>query len=1012
MHIENPNFKLLNYKNNIFDIRKNEFLNINNIISLMLQPIEELGFECEFEINDIDEKTEELSKSYKKELFIKMKKDEEEKGINLSLSLPSLIDDNYIYVNGRKKIPQFQLFDIPIVWTKYGDLQIRTNIGIISLYEVKTSPHVYISIIGKKVPLSLFLICYYGIENINKIINNDEKSESIIYNHLLEDIEYFKLIKSDDYIKIMGEIITKYNQRLKSEELIYIINLIPKLDIFISQFLKNNSIIDQLIESIKFLVKTDNSNLKNKRLRCIEYLIYNQLSKFLFNFCLLAKDTKKFPKFNINKNQIMIDCNVSNIILFDFSINPIDELTKLSRLSLLGPGGFDKNNTPEYLRDVNESMYGRICPVDTPDRDGCGVQTNLVPNVKLNDDLTFSDENSNEKHIISIPVTMVPFLEKDDPTRLQMSSSQMRQSIMLQDPEKALIQSGCEYLYTNKTQFIKRAKKDGFISYISPDDKFIIVVYNDKDCDIIDTQDRRIYVEHMDIMKILVKEGDKVKKDDIIAESNFCINGDISFGRNLLTGILPYHGFDYEDAIVISDKLNREEIFKSWHFIDLSFEINDDKILLSLNEKQYQPLPIIKQHFKPNIPYAIIKNIPKQQSDYNIVFDENDNLSFNKLFIITDSNIYVNSYNQQLPQYTNFIQQKMTNQYEEQEKIKKIIKEYTGNDNSEYARRNLNKFLPPDDIKRKYEVKGEPINGLYVELFGVFYREIEVGDKIANRHGNKGVISSIVPEDKMPLLDNGKRLDIIINPLSVPSRMNMGQIFELHLSMSLIDLKNKIKQMLNENKNQNEIKEYLLNYINIIDCTDGWYYKEFNKQLNDIVIDNEFIDNLTLIQPPFESISYNKLYDALQYTQTKYKYELFEPILNQKLLNDIAVGYMYFFRMVHIAEERLAARSIGSYTKKTLQPTSGIKFKGGQRAGEMEVACIISHEGMENLKEILSTKSDSIDLKNKWMKESIESLDDNDLNILGETEEEFDDSLNESVRLLNSNLIVVGIDKD
>ncbi len=344
---------------------------------------------------------------------------------------------------------------------------------------------------------------------------------------------------------------------------------------------------------------------------------------------------------------------------------------------------------------------------------------------------------------------------------------------------------------------------------------------------------------------------------------------------------------------------------------------------------------------------------------------------------------------------------------------KNIIKKYTNDDNNEYIKRNLNRFLPPDDKKRKYEIKGETISGMHIDMYGLFYRDIEVGDKIANRHGNKGVISLIVPEDKMPMMDDGKRLDIIINPLSVPSRMNMGQVFELHLSMSLMDLKNKMKEMLINGKSQQEIKEYLLGYIQIVDNTDdGWYQEQFTQQLNDININDEFIDDLSIIQPPFESISNKQLYNAIQYTNTQYKYSMFEPVLNQKLENDVAAGYMYFFRMVHIAEERLAARSIGSYTKKTLQPTSGIKFKGGQRAGEMEVACIIAHEGLENLKEMLSTKSDSIDLKNKWMKEFVESLDDNELDILGEQEEELDDSLNESVRLLNSYLTVIGIDKE
>ena len=303
----------------------------------------------------------------------------------------------------------------------------------------------------------------------------------------------------------------------------------------------------------------------------------------------------------------------------------------------------------------------------------------------------------------------------------------------------------------------------------------------------------------------------------------------------------------------------------------------------------------------------------------------------------------------------------------------------------------------------KYKVKGEPVNGIRVEMFGIYLRPIETGDKIANRHGNKGVISRIVPHDKMPQLPDGRNVDICINPLGIISRMNVGQLFELHLTMSFMDLKKKLLGLIDEGK-QKHVRKSLLYYIKTIDNTeDGWYYKQFEQQLPK-VIDKDFVSKLYLIQPPFESVSLKMVKEAMEKTDTSFEYEIFDPISKTKLLNKVAVGYIYFFKMVHIAETRLAARGIGSYAKKTLQPLGGRKHRGGQRCGEMETACLIAHDGPKNLAEFLTTKSDCIDLKNRYINEMIEP------DFTKEKSEE--DYISESVKLLDAYFNVIGVSKE
>lgn len=999
MNIVNPVFKIQNENESIFTIREKDYEQILPLARQIIQPVEDIGFQItELELKDSRFSSGELSKTIKQSLIVRLQKGTS--NIDLTLYLPKLIDDNYIIINGRKKIPLFQLFDVPIV-TRGETIKLRTNIATIMVMKEKDMPFVTISFLGKKVPLSLLMISYYGLDNMVARFDLDNftiKDEHDLMELLVSDLKVLydesKGYTQDDFIVELGRIYSRYNAKSKGEDILYALDLIPKVDVITARFLETGSIIEELLAAIQTQF-VDDTLFTNKRVRCFEYMIFSKLSKIIFDLCF-SNRTARQPKFNINSTQILSECNVSDIVQFDFSINPIEELTKLSRISLLGPGGFKRENIPKHLRDICPTMFGRICPVDTPDRDNCGVLQNLVPNVKLDNDLKFSREIC-EKEPISIPVSLVPFLEHDDQTRLQMASSQMRQSILLKQFDEPAIKSGTEHLYTGHTQFIKKAKKDGEVIHI--DNKWLIVAYNDSTMDIFDISYRKIYVEHMDFMNIYVKPGDKFKCGDILAESNFCKNGHIQFGRNLLTGVMVYYGNNYEDGIVISDRLSNEDILTSVHFKDLSFTIPPNKVLLSLAQEKYKPLPKEFENINVGEPYAIMKNL--FADDLYSVFSEDIKLEAEKNYIISEVNIYPNEWNEDIPEYKEWVEEQIKFQQEKEVGLKKIIKDKLPKEFS-------NKFIRENNLDistfiGKYKNKREKINGIFVEMYGIHFRRVKVGDKIANRHGNKGVISRIVPHEKMPKLEDGRHLDICINPLGIISRMNIGQLYELHLSMSLYDLKQNIIKMIEEKKPQDDIKKYLLDYIKIIDKTIGnWYYQQFEEQLPKEITE-EFINDLSVIQPPFESCKFDDIEAALAYTDSKFKQKIYDPLSKTYLKNDIAVGSIYFFRMVHIAEEKLAARGIGTYAKRTLQPLGGRKNKGGQRCGEMETACIIGHDAPLNLFEFLTTKSDCIDLKNQYIRSFI------DPNF---TEENKDlDSVPESVKLLNSYLTVIGVDK-
>ena len=1001
MRIENPVFKLK--ENNIFTIREKEFSELEKSAYDIVKVVEDYEFSIkEFGLREPKFTSGELCRTSRKTLVIKLQKGVTE--LDLSVQIPKLVDGNYIIINGRKKVPQFQLYSIPLI-TKGNSIKLRSNVLVLNVTESKNSPWLKLYAMGKDIPLSLITFAFFGKEKtIEKFPFNDiEYSENMsLYEKFLLDLKSFyeehKDTDEEEIFKMIGRYYSKrFNITSKGKDLIYALELFMKVDLLCSRFIKSETLIEEIAEILKNPDYYDETNLENRRIRCFEYLVISHISKIIFDLCLANRKSKN-AKFNVNSTQILSDCNVSDIVQFDFSINPIDELTKLSRTSLVGPGGFSRENVPEYLRDISPSMFGRLCPVDTPDRDNCGVLQNLIPNSILDENLKFTDETI-EKQPISAPVSMVPFSEHDDQTRLQMSSSQMRQAIMLKNFDKPLIQSGCEGLYTNYTQFVKTAKKNGEVVYI--DRSYIIVKYTDNTSDIFDISYRKIYVENLDMLKIYVKVGDKFKRGDILAESNFCSDGKINIGKNLLTAVMVYYGYNYEDGIVISDRLVKDSSFTSVHYIDLSFVIPPDKVLVTLEDGVYKPLPDLFKPIRIGERYAILKEVPLNISDYCTIFEEYIEMYAKKdIMMLTECNIYANTWNIDIPEFNDWVQDKILKQKIEEEKFKETLYQYFDRDYADqYVKDNcLDKFSHDG----KYKMKSEKINGIYVEMFGMYTRPIKLGDKIGNRHGNKGVISRIAPQNEMPQLEDGRHTDVCINPLGIISRMNIGQLFELALAMSLSDLIKNLVDRIENGVPQDELKDYLLKYISLVDNTDGnWYSEQFENNLPEILT-KEFAEDLCLIQAPFESTTINMIFDAMDYTNTKFDYKLFDPVSKSYIKNRVAVGNIYFFRMVHIADSRLAARGIGSYTKRTLQPSAGRKNSGGQRQGEMETGCLIAHDALKNLHESLTVKSDCVDLKNKYIRDKMET----DLI----KEEELNDEVPESVKMMEAYHLVLGVE--
>ena len=981
----------------IFGIRQKEFDSILDNVRKMLIPLEESGYVInELDIKDTRYLGGELGRTIQRNLIIKIQR-EEAPEVNLSMVIPKLIDGNYYIIKGKRKIPMFQLYDKPVV-VRTKTVKFKTNIDQMYINFSKEFPFVHSSFLGKMIPFALLCYCYFDQEKINDILNMPVIDEK--FNYFLSDLEVFneQYANSDpeESLRDLGKYYSQYSSLVKGQNAIYAVDIIPKIDIFTAPFIKK-SILEDVIDVINGYSPVD-VDFANRRVRCLEYIIYNEVCKSIFDLCMLEHSAKKPVKFNVSSTKIMTPLNVSDIVQFDRDSNPIYELTNLTKISLLGPGGFTKENVPTYLRNVHDSMYGRICTIDTPDRENCGVLHDLIPNVGLDDNLAFTDY-INEDNPISIPVSMVPLAQHDDTTRLQMSSSQMRQAILLNKMDKPLVQSGFENAYTDHTRYIFRAKDDGTVIYC--DSELAIVQYDNlKKCDIFEIGTRKMYSDFIDVYKVHVKTGDRIKNGQIIAESDFCQDGHINLGKNLLTGIMVYYGYNYEDGIVISDRLVKEKVLTSRHYEDLTIEIPSNKALMNLStEGGYKPLPKVGDVLKAGEVYAKVKTIPTESYFNFRIFEDPTEYIVDRDMVITKIELFANEWCESIPDYDNWVKDTIKTQEEEEKKVTSIINAYMGKDEALTWIRdhNYDKF----SHTKKYKVKSETVEGVLIRITAVYERDIDEADKLANRHGNKGVISKIIPHEQMPMLEDGRHLDICFNPLGIISRMNVAQEFELHISNALMEVKKNARTMIKDGIDNQSIKEYLGNFVKLLDRSD-WVYDEFMKTMPDI-IDDAFIDQMSIVQPPFQSARDIDVERAMDYANTTETYKLFEPISGEWIQNPVTVGYMYVLRLAHIAEEKMAARGIGSYAKKTLQPLSGRKNKGGQRCGEMESACLIGHGATTNLFEFMNAKSDCISLKDDYIKRQF------DISTVSEISE--DDMVSESVKMLDCYLVQIGIEK-
>ena len=628
----------------------------------------------------------------------------------------------------------------------------------------------------------------------------------------------------------------------------------------------------------------------------------------------------------------------SQLSKFMDQINPIAELTDKRRLSCLGPGGLSRERAGMEVRDVNPSHYGRICPIESPEGQNIGLITSLASYAKINEygfimtpyrkvidtkltdeivyltadeeadyyisqaTLNIDDDNkivddkviarlngdtvmiAKEKvdfvdvapnQIVSITTSCIPFLEHDDATRALMGANMQRQAVPLLTTEAPIVGTGMEYIAARDSGSTIICKADGVVEYA--DGKKIIV----KNAKATDTYYLANFERSNDASNVnhhpLVKKGDKVHVGEVIADGPSTDRGELALGKNMTIAFMTCNGYNYEDAVVLNERLVKEDVYTSLHIEHYDIDCRDTKLG---PEEITRDIPNVGEEARKNLDANGIVRIGTEVKDGDILVGK-----------VTPKGV-----------------QELTSE-------EKLLHAIFG----EKAREVRDTSLKVDhgaggivhDVKVYTKENSDELPAGVSKVIRVYIiqkRKIQVGDKMSGRHGNKGVISLILPEEDMPYLPDGTPVDIVLNPQGVPSRMNIGQILELHLGMAG--------------------KKLGVHYATPV--FDGATMEDLQEEMKEAGMD-----------PDGKTILYNG--------------RTGEPFENR-----VSVGVMYMIKLHHMVDDKLHARSTGPYSLVTQQPLGGKAQFGGQRFGEMEVWALYAYGAAHVLQEILTVKSDDV----------------------------------------------------
>ncbi len=730
----------------------------------------------------------------------------------------------------------------------------------------------------------------------------------------------------------------------------------------IDELIPKHIIIDDIFSTINYLnnlgyevgATDDIDHLGNRRIRSVGELLQNQ---FRIGFSRMERVirermTLQAQDMDIVTPQALINIRPVVAAIKEFfgssplsqfmdQNNPLAELTHKRRLSALGPGGLSRDRAGFEVRDVHYTHYGRMCPIETPEGPNIGLISYLATYARINeygfieapyrrvdketgvvtDEVTYMtadmedeyvvaqaneplDENHcfanqrvnvrfrdqivsmdrsrvdymdvSPKMVVSVATAMIPFLENDDANRALMGANMQRQAVPLLKTESPIVGTGMEYKAAVDSGVCVLAKEDGVVERVSADE---IVIRNEQGAN--HTYKLIKFMRSNQGTCInqrpIVELGEKITKGQVIADGPATSNGEISLGKNALVGFMTWEGYNYEDAVLLNEKLVRDDVYTSIHIEEYETEARDTKLG----------------------PEEITRDIPNVGEDALKDLDDRGIIRIGAE--VRSGDILVGK-----------VTPKGETELTAEERLLRAIF-------GEKARevRDTSLKVPHGEYGIVVDVKVftrensdelSPGVNMVVRCYVAQKRKISVGDKMAGRHGNKGVVSRILPQEDMPFLPDGTPLDIVLNPLGVPSRMNIGQVLEVHLGYAAKAL--------------------------------GW----------------------KIMTPVFDGANEEDIRDTLReagYAEDG-KVQLYDGRTGEPFDNRVTVGYMYYLKLHHLVDDKIHARSTGPYSLVTQQPLGGKAQFGGQRFGEMEVWALEAYGAAYTLQEILTVKSDDV----------------------------------------------------
>ncbi len=741
-----------------------------------------------------------------------------------------------------------------------------------------------------------------------------------------------------------------------------------------AQLVANTITVDDVFASVNYVLcmtkgigtKDDIDHLGNRRIRSVGELLQNQFRIGLSRMERVIRERMTIQDLDVVTPQALINIRPVVAAIKEFfgssplsqfmdQTNPLAELTHKRRLSALGPGGLSRDRASFEVRDVHHSHYGRMCPIETPEGPNIGLISYLATFARINDygfieapyrrvdkeSGTVTDEivymtadiednyvvaqasepldeqdrfvNDRitvrsrdeflevEKHkvdfvdvsprmIVSVATSMIPFLQNDDANRALMGSNMQRQAVPLLRPDSPIVATGIEYRAAYDSGVVVLSKKAGTVVKTAADK---IVIRNDDGT-----------VDEYELIKFLrsnqgtcinqrpiVENGQHVEAGAVIADGPATDNGEIALGRNALIGFMNWEGYNYEDAVLLNEKIVREDMYTSIHIEEFETEARETKLGDEI----------------------ITREIPGVGEDMLKDLDERG-------IIRVGAEVHAGD----------ILVGKITPKGEtEQTAEEKLLRAIFGDKAKDYRDTSLKvphgEYGIIVDVKvftRKNCDELSPGVKQVVRCYIAQKRKISVGDKMAGRHGNKGVVARILRREDMPYLEDGTALDIVLNPLGVPSRMNIGQVLEVHLGMAAARLGFKIMTPVFDGARHSDI-EAMLDRAGM------------SKNGKSVVYDGR---------------------------------------TGEKFDNPVTVGYMYYLKLHHLVDDKIHARSIGPYSLVTQQPLGGKAQFGGQRFGEMEVWALEAYGAAYTLQEILTVKSDDVTGRSKTYESIVKGL--------------------------------------